>query len=302
MTMKNKKLWKFMLILLMSTVLLIPAPAVSAVGQKPAEWENQERAANTDGFEIENGVLKKYTGKAEHVEIPGTVTSIGDLAFSECENLKSVVIPGTVKSIGNSAFYGCETLTDVVLSEGVESIGSFVFYASGIKSVAIPGSLKKVTDSAFMACKSLKRVTMAKGVKELGSAVFNGCSSLEDVEIAETVTVIGSKAFSSCTSLKSITIPKGVRTIGNIAFQMCTKKETYEYLIRVAKQPKKYVLTDVLLETLSIIAYKQPVTKLEVEKIRGVKSDHAVNIIWCASAGGWTRRGNRFCSGLRRNS
>ena len=58
---------------------------------------------------------------------------------------------------------------------------------------------------------------------------------------------------------------------------MCTKKETYEYLIRVAKQPKKYVLTDVLLETLSIIAYKQPVTKLEVEKIRGVKSDHAVN-------------------------
>ena len=58
---------------------------------------------------------------------------------------------------------------------------------------------------------------------------------------------------------------------------MCTKKEMYEYLIRVAKQPKKYVLTDVLLETLSIIAYKQPVTKLEVEKIRGVKSDHAVN-------------------------
>ncbi len=61
------------------------------------------------------------------------------------------------------------------------------------------------------------------------------------------------------------------------SFQMCTKKEMYEYLIRIARQPKRYVLTDVLLETLSIIAYKQPVTKLEVEKIRGVKSDHAVN-------------------------
>lgn len=71
---------------------------------------------------------------------------------------------------------------------------------------------------------------------------------------------------------------RGVRVIElENAFQMCTKKETYEYLVRVAKQPKKYVLTDVLLETLSIIAYKQPVTKLEVEKIRGVKSDHAVN-------------------------
>ena len=61
------------------------------------------------------------------------------------------------------------------------------------------------------------------------------------------------------------------------AFQMCTKKETYEYLIRIAKQPKRHVLTDVALETLSIIAYKQPVTKAEIEKIRGVKCDHAIN-------------------------
>ena len=71
---------------------------------------------------------------------------------------------------------------------------------------------------------------------------------------------------------------RGVRIIElDGAFQMCTKKEMYDYLIRIAKQPKRHVLTDVLLETLSIIAYKQPVTKLEIEKIRGVKSDHAVN-------------------------
>lgn len=61
------------------------------------------------------------------------------------------------------------------------------------------------------------------------------------------------------------------------AVQLCTKPELYEYLIKVAKAPRKYVLSDTLLETLSIIAYKQPVTKLEVEKIRGVSSDHAVN-------------------------
>ena len=61
------------------------------------------------------------------------------------------------------------------------------------------------------------------------------------------------------------------------AYQMCTKSEMYEYLIRIAKQPKKHVLTDVLLETLSIIAYKQPITKVEIEKIRGVSCDHAVN-------------------------
>lgn len=61
------------------------------------------------------------------------------------------------------------------------------------------------------------------------------------------------------------------------AYQMCTKPEMYEYLIKIAKQPKNRVLTDVLLETLSIIAYKQPVTKAEIEKIRGVSCDHAVS-------------------------
>lgn len=61
------------------------------------------------------------------------------------------------------------------------------------------------------------------------------------------------------------------------AYQMCTKPEMYDYLIKVASQPKKQVLTDVLLETLSIIAYKQPITRSEIEKIRGVKCDHAVN-------------------------
>jgi len=61
------------------------------------------------------------------------------------------------------------------------------------------------------------------------------------------------------------------------SFQLCTKKEYYDALIRIAMQPKKPVLTDVMLETLSIIAYKQPVTKAEIEKIRGVKCDHAIN-------------------------
>ena len=61
------------------------------------------------------------------------------------------------------------------------------------------------------------------------------------------------------------------------AFQLCTKQEYYEYLVEIALQPKKAVLTDVMLETLSIIAYKQPVTKQEIEKIRGVKGDHAIN-------------------------
>ncbi len=60
-------------------------------------------------------------------------------------------------------------------------------------------------------------------------------------------------------------------------YQMAASADCYPGLIRVAKQPKKPVLTDVVMETLAIIAYKQPVTKAEIERIRGVSSDHAVN-------------------------
>lgn len=71
---------------------------------------------------------------------------------------------------------------------------------------------------------------------------------------------------------------RGIRIIElEDSFQLCTKPEYYENLIRVASQPRRYMLTDVLLETLSIIAYKQPITKLEIEKIRGVSCEHAVS-------------------------
>ncbi|MDR0963227.1 MAG: SMC-Scp complex subunit ScpB [Clostridium sp.] len=61
------------------------------------------------------------------------------------------------------------------------------------------------------------------------------------------------------------------------AVQLCTKTQMYEYLMKAALVPKKPVMTDSLLETLSIIAYKQPITRLEMEKIRGVSCDHSVN-------------------------
>lgn len=61
------------------------------------------------------------------------------------------------------------------------------------------------------------------------------------------------------------------------AVQLCTKAEHYGALIKIAKTPRKLTLTDTVIETLSIIAYKQPVTRVEIERIRGVSCDHAIN-------------------------
>ena len=76
------------------------------------------------------------------------------------------------------------------------------------------------------------------------------------------------------------------------SFQMCTKKEYYQYLINIALHPQKPALSDVMLETLSIIAYKQPVTKAEIEKIRGV---------WSGSWGVWMPPDVQSCSEPRKS-
>lgn len=59
--------------------------------------------------------------------------------------------------------------------------------------------------------------------------------------------------------------------------QMCTRPEFYDDLIKIATAPRRPTLTESVIETLSIVAYKQPVTRAEIERIRGVNSDHAIN-------------------------
>ena len=61
------------------------------------------------------------------------------------------------------------------------------------------------------------------------------------------------------------------------AYQLCTKNEYYDILSSLVNIPKKHSLTDSLMETLSIVAYKQPVTRQEIEAIRGVSCVHAIN-------------------------
>ncbi len=71
---------------------------------------------------------------------------------------------------------------------------------------------------------------------------------------------------------------RGIRIVEiEDGFQLCTKNEYYEVLSKLLHVPKKHMLTDVQLETLSIIAYKQPITRTEIEAIRGVSCVHAIN-------------------------
>ncbi|PKM95835.1 MAG: SMC-Scp complex subunit ScpB [Firmicutes bacterium HGW-Firmicutes-1] len=71
---------------------------------------------------------------------------------------------------------------------------------------------------------------------------------------------------------------RGIRIIVlEECYQLCSKPEYYEFIKQISHKSREFSLTDVLVETLSIIAYKQPITKLHIEEIRGVNSNHAVN-------------------------
>lgn len=105
----------------------------------------------------------------------------------------------------------------------------------------------------------------------------------ESVEISRLADAIGEDVKSTGDILEEMAreYEQESRGIGITRFdnavQLCTKAEMYEYLVRIAKAPRKMVLTDTVIETLSIIAYKQPITRVEIERIRGVSCDHAIN-------------------------
>ena len=111
------------------------------------------------------------------------MTSIGDYAFENCDNLTSITIPGNVESIGESAFYSCDNLTDVTLQDGVKSIG----------------------DAAFIWCNNLTNIVLPNSITSIGDWAFKDCTSLTSIKIPSSVTSIHDP-FYNCFSLKTISL------------------------------------------------------------------------------------------------
>jgi hypothetical protein len=108
------------------------------------------------------------------MEIPDSVTFIGESAFQNCENLESVTIPGSVTYIGSCAFSRCPLLKTVTVPEGVTAMGSEVFrYCSSLESVRLPESLTYIGFIAFLDCPSLTDVYYGSG-SESWEAVDKG--------------------------------------------------------------------------------------------------------------------------------
>ena len=167
-----------------------------------------------------------YNGSAAALYIPGEidgheVVAIGDGAFENRTDLKTVMIPDSVTRIENWAFYNCNNLSTVTLSNNLNYMGEYAFgNCKKITKIEIPKSLDS-SGGPFKNCNGLKTVTFEKGTTEISSCLFEDCAGLEEIDIPDTVTVIENSAFSGCVNLSQITIPDSVTKIENWAFYNC---------------------------------------------------------------------------------
>ena len=194
------------------------------------------------------------------IEIPNSVTSIGDEAFWNCDGLTSIEIPNSVTSIGDYAFNGCTSLNDLRIEdgEGILSLGYHTYNSSGkgmfydcpletlylgrnlsyktgyeygyspfynkksLTSVTIPNSVTSIGDRVFYGCSGLTSIEIPNSVTSIAASAFRGCSGLTSVEIPNSVTSIGSNAFDGCSGLTSVEIPNSVTSIGSYTFYNCS--------------------------------------------------------------------------------
>ncbi|MBQ3488989.1 MAG: leucine-rich repeat domain-containing protein [Clostridia bacterium] len=117
---------------------------------------------NNKNFIIENGILKKYIGKEEHVLIPEGVREIGEEAFAYRKEIKTVSFPKSLQKIGAYAFHCCYGLECVLLGEEISVLhcGAFSF-CYGMKFLRIQGKHVKISEAAFDGCVQLERCEIA---------------------------------------------------------------------------------------------------------------------------------------------
>ena len=180
-----------------------------------------------------------YSGNATALYIPDEidgheVVAIGDRAFQNRTDLRTVMIPDSVTEIEAYSFNNCTNLSNVTLSKSLKYMGGRAFGScEKITQIEIPKSLDNCGNSGyasyhgpFGACSGLKKITFEEGATEVSNGLFRGCTGLEEINIPDGVTKIESSSFEDCINLVSVNISDSVIKIENEAFAGCEKIES----------------------------------------------------------------------------
>lgn len=138
------------------------------------------------------------------LEVPEGVTSIVR-SFAGFKTLVNVTLPSTLKKLGDQAFYNCTDIKTMVIPEGTETLGSAFYSCTGLTEIVVPGSVSAIGISAFSGCKALTKVTLNEGLKSIDNSAFYNCLGLEELVLPSTVTTLGSTPFGLCKNIKKFT-------------------------------------------------------------------------------------------------
>ncbi len=173
------------------------------------------------------------------VEMPSTITEIGDGAFYFCRGLTKIKVGSNVAKIGSSAFNGCENLVEIRIPRTVKRIGGQAFYnCKSLTTVIFDGTVSEIGLAAFYGCEELKSIEISDASK-WGSVVFVSPESnplyyggalsrqngglIHDVEVPGDVLKVNGYAFYNCDSLKSVRLDEGVMAICAYSFYDCNQ-------------------------------------------------------------------------------
>jgi len=170
-----------------------------------------------------------FKGKSQIQEFlaPATIRKIGNSAFENCNNLKTIPFSNQIDSIGNNAFMSCRNLTGfIVFPESFSYLGNQAFYyCNSLAGVDLSAS-KKLTSlngSAFFGCSGLKKLILPSSLSYLGWGEFYSCSSLTSIDLSHNtnLTRLEGDLFSYCSALDTVLLPSSINYIGNV-FSGCS--------------------------------------------------------------------------------
>ena len=147
-----------------------------------------------------------YSGLTS-LELPNSLTSVGDQAFSFCTELTSASLPSNLASLGRQAFRSCVNL----------------------KSVDTLGKVDEIMDGTFDGCSLLTSLPSFSGVKKIDRNAFRNCARAfaAGLDIPASVDEIAGGAFEGCDALGQIEFLGNAPTISSTAFADVTAKAIY---------------------------------------------------------------------------
>ena len=154
--------------------------------------------------------------------IPNAFTDIASDAFSDCDNLQSIVMGDTIVGISAGAFRGAKSLTSVTLGKNITSLSAYMFQdCYSLTEFVVPEHINYIGYGAFYGCVNLRSITMGDHVLGIAQFAFKDCTKLADITLSTKISTISKGMFQNCDSIVEYVVPDNINRIDAEAFSEC---------------------------------------------------------------------------------